>query len=70
MILLKLRQRRALTILEYSLLLACIVFALLAAQVYLKRALMFKWRESVDSFGHGRQYAPTGSDHPTTILNN
>lgn len=43
---------------EYAVLLAIIVAALVGMSVYLKRALSGKWRDVGDAFGYGRQYEP------------
>jgi Flp pilus assembly pilin Flp len=44
--------------LEYAVILAAVVTALVVGQFYLRRAISHKWRESVDSvFGQGRQYS-------------
>ncbi len=42
--------------LEYSVMIAIIVAALLGMQVYFKRAICSRWKESGDVFGFGRQY--------------
>jgi hypothetical protein len=47
---------KAMSILEYTLLLAVVVTAFLGIQVYLKRAVSGRWKQSVDIFGFGRQY--------------
>lgn len=47
---------KALTILEYTLLLAAVIAALVAMQVYLKRAVVGKWKGAIDAVGGGRQY--------------
>lgn len=61
-------KKSGLTIVEYALLIAALVLALLSMQVVLRRALSSKWRETADSFGFGRQYAPDGA-HKTVIVN-
>ena len=43
---------------EYAVLVAVMVAALIAMCVYTKRALSGKWRAVGDTFGHGRQYEP------------
>jgi len=52
----KMRNLRAASIIEYSLLLAVVVAAILGMQIYLKRAISGRWREAADTFGYGRQY--------------
>ena len=51
------RQKGALTI-EYAVLVAIVVAALIGMQVYMRRAICGRWREAADTFGHGRQYEP------------
>ncbi len=53
--------RKAFSSLEYAVLIAIIVAALLAMSVYLRRAITGRWRDVGDTFGHGRQYYPTGT---------
>jgi Flp pilus assembly pilin Flp len=43
---------------EYAVLVAIVVAALISMAVYTKRALSGKWRGVGDTFGHGRQYEP------------
>jgi Flp pilus assembly pilin Flp len=43
-------------VIEYAVLIVVIIAALLGISVYLKRAVSGRWRESADTFGHGRQY--------------
>ena len=45
-------------ILEYSVLIAIVVAALLCMQIYVKRAICGRWRQAADVFGSGRQYEP------------
>ena len=45
-------------ILEYSILIAIVIAALVCMQVYVKRALCGRWRQAGDVFGSGRQYEP------------
>lgn len=42
--------------LEYSVTIAIIIAALLGMQVYFKRAICSRWKDSGDVFGFGRQY--------------
>ncbi len=53
------------TALEYSVVIAVVVAALIGMQVYVKRAVCARWKESGDVFGFGRQY-----DRDTTITRN
>lgn len=51
-------ENRAASVIEYALLIAVIVLALLAMQFYLKRAMFGSLRGAGDTFGQGRQYQP------------
>ncbi len=51
-------NRRAASIIEYSLLFAVVVAAIIGVQFYLKRAISGSWRNAADTFGYGRQYDP------------
>ncbi len=51
-------NRKAASIIEYSLLFAVEVAAILGMQFYLKRAISGSWRQAADTFGYGRQYDP------------
>jgi Flp pilus assembly pilin Flp len=55
------------TTVEYAMLIAVIVAALVGMQLPLRRAISAKWRESVDSIGGGRQYESRGS-HATQVI--
>jgi hypothetical protein len=50
------RGRRGQSILEYAILIAVVVGALIAMQIFLKRSVQGKLRESIDDIGGG-QYA-------------
>jgi len=52
----KMRNLKAASIIEYSLLLAVVVAAILGMQIYFKRAISGRWRQAADTFGYGRQY--------------
>ena len=47
---------KAMSVLEYAMLMAVLVAALVGMQVYIKRALSARWVEAADTFGYGRQY--------------
>lgn len=47
---------KAMSTIEYSLLVAVIIAALLGVQIYIKRAISARWGQAADSFGFGRQY--------------
>lgn len=45
--------------LEYSVVIAIVIAALIGIQVYVKRAICARWKETGDVFGSGRQYDTT-----------
>jgi len=47
---------KAMSVVEYSLLIAVIVAALVGVQTYIKRAICARWGQAADTFGYGRQY--------------
>lgn len=51
-------RRKGSLILEYSVLTALVIAALVCMQVYVKRAVCGRWRQSADVFSSGRQYQP------------
>jgi Flp pilus assembly pilin Flp len=53
----------AMSTIEYSMLIAIVVAALLVMQFYLKRGVCGQWKSAGDVFGFGRQYDPS-----TTII--
>ena len=53
--------KKGVSTLEYALLVLAIIVGLLAAQTYLRRAVSFKWRDTADAFGNGRQLQTSGS---------
>lgn len=52
------KNRIGVTSLEYAILVAALIFAILAVQTTLRRAIASKWKETADGFGSGRQYDP------------
>jgi len=54
---------KAMSVVEYSLLVAIIMAALLGMQIYLKRAVCARWGQAADTFGFGRQY-----QSPTSLI--
>jgi Flp pilus assembly pilin Flp len=50
------RHIKGITMIEYSLIVAVAAAAILGMSVYIKRAVSGRWRQSVDTFGYGRQY--------------
>ena len=53
--------RKAFLLIEYVVVVAIVVAALIGVSVYLKRAISGRWRSVGDTFGHGRQYYPTAT---------
>lgn len=51
---------KAMSTIEYSLLVAVIIAALLSMSVYIKRAVSARWGQAADTFGFGRQYRAPG----------
>ncbi len=43
---------------EYVVLIAIVVIALLGMQLHIKRAICGRWRSAADGIGFGRQYQP------------
>lgn len=43
---------------EYAVLVAVVIAALIGMQAFIKRALCGRWRSTADAFGYGRQYEP------------
>ncbi len=61
-------RRKAQSFMEYSLLIACFVAAILGLQIYLKRTMQGKFREAAD--GIGGQYAPQqATSEINTVVN-
>ncbi|MCX5707805.1 MAG: hypothetical protein NTY14_02300 [Candidatus Omnitrophica bacterium] len=54
----KYRPLKGMSLIEYAVLVAVVGVALLGMSAYLKRAVSGKWKQSMDIFGHGRQYDP------------
>ena len=50
--------RRGAFSLEYAVLIVVVAAAMVGMAIYMKRALMGKWRSVGDTFGHGKQYEP------------
>ncbi|MDD5477967.1 MAG: hypothetical protein PHG87_07235 [Candidatus Omnitrophica bacterium] len=48
-------KKKGMSVVEYSLLIAIVIAGLLAMQVYVKRAVNGRWKETGDVFGFGRQ---------------
>jgi len=54
------KHLKAMSVVEYSLLIIVIVAALLGIQIYIKRAVCARWGQAADTFGFGRQYRAPG----------
>ena len=52
----RLRRRDGSFSLEYATLVVIVAAAMAGMAIYIKRALMGKWRTVGDTFGHGKQY--------------
>lgn len=50
--------KKGLLAVEYALLIAAFIAAVVGAAVYMKRAVCGHWRTQADTFGYGRQYEP------------
>jgi Flp pilus assembly pilin Flp len=50
------RRKKAFSILEYTLVIAAVAAAIIAMQVYFKRAVCGKFKGAIDVYGGGRQY--------------
>ena len=59
------KENRAQTILEYAAVIACVVAALLAMQVYIKRGMQGRLRQVADELG--QQYAPMNTEGNSTL---
>lgn len=53
---------------EYAVLIAIVVAALVGMSVYIKRSLCGKWRQAGDTFGYGRQYDPSTTTAVTNVV--
>ena len=53
--------RKAQNTVEYAMLIGIVIAALIGMSVYFRNAVAGKWRESADTFGHGRLYSVTES---------
>jgi Flp pilus assembly pilin Flp len=52
------RRRGGFAMAEYAAFIGIIVAALISMAVYMKRAMMGRYKEVGDAFGHGRQFQP------------
>jgi Flp pilus assembly pilin Flp len=50
------RKHRGAFSLEYAALVVIVAAAMIGMAIYMKRALMGKWRAVGDTFGHGKQF--------------
>lgn len=51
----RLPKQKGTSIIEYSLLIAVVIAALIGMQFYVKRAVSGNWKQAGDVFGFGRQ---------------
>jgi len=51
-------MKKAVSLIEYCVLLAVVAAALVGMQIYLKRAVCGNWKQTGDVFGFGRQFDP------------
>ena len=67
MLILKFKNRKGNSSIEYAFLIALVIGALLGMQAYLKRPICQRWRLAGDAFGFGRQYVAgtTPTPRPT-----
>ena len=55
------RRVRAASAIEYAMVVAVVIAALLGIQLYVKQAICDRWRQAADTLGYGRQYqGPAG----------
>jgi Flp pilus assembly pilin Flp len=52
------RGSKGMSLIEFTLLAAIVCVCFLGMSVFLKRSISGKWKQSIDIFGHGRQYDP------------
>jgi Flp pilus assembly pilin Flp len=52
------RSLKGMSLIEFTLLAAVVCVCFLGMSVFLKRSVSGKWKQSIDIFGHGRQYDP------------
>ena len=50
--------KKAMSVVEYAMLIAIVAAALIGMQFYLRRAVCGHWKQSGDVIGFGRQYDP------------
>ena len=49
------KYHKAISLIEYCMIVAIVAGALVGIQIYLKRAICGRWRQTADVFGFGRQ---------------
>lgn len=64
MLILKFKNRKGNSSIEYAFLITLVISALIGMQAYLKGPVCQRWRLAGDAFGHGRQYAATAPEPP------
>lgn len=50
----KKRYLKAISFVEYAFTVVVVIAAIMGMQIYFKRALSARWRQTADIFGHGR----------------
>jgi len=63
------QQRKAQSTLEYAMVIACVVGALIAMQIYIKRGIQGKLRDAADEIGEQYSAKTTTSSLTQTITN-
>ena len=61
------RHKKGMSTIEYAVLVATVVAALVVMQIPLRRAISSRWRSAADAFGNGRQYENQGG-HATSVM--
>ena len=67
-IMLRVRNKRGQSTLEYAILVVIVIGALLSIQVYVKRGLQGRMKDSADNIGS--QYSPDNTEYSKTVTTN
>ena len=51
-------EKRGMSAVEYSVVIAIVIAALLVMQFYFKRSLSSRWKDTADVFSYGRTFQP------------
>lgn len=68
--LIKLRKRNGQSTVEYAVLIVVVIAALLSIQVYIKRGISGRMKDSADQIGSQFEYLNTNAETVTTTLSN